>query len=114
MLYCMRAQYSSESLRALIENPIDRSQAVRTAIESIGGKLINFYGTQGGIDQGVLIIYDLPDATAQQALTNAVNASGAITTCITNRLYTPDETVAGLKRAQQVQKAYEAPSSARQ
>lgn len=111
MLFSMRVQYSADSLRALIENPIDRSNAVRTAVESVNGKLHNFYGITGGIDQGVMIVYDAPNAADQQAITNAILASGAFTTCVVNRLYTPEETLAGLKRAQTVQKAYEPPSA---
>jgi uncharacterized protein with GYD domain len=109
----MRVQYSTESLRALIENPTDRSQAVRTAIESVNGKLINFFGIGGGIDQGAMVIYEVPDHTAQQAFSNAILASGAVTTCAVNRLYTPEETLAGWRKAQTVQKAYEAPAARR-
>lgn len=110
MLFSLRAQYTPESLRALIETPTDRSQAARTAIEASGGKLINFFGTAGGYQQGVQIIYEVPDASSQQGLTNALIASGALNQINVTRLYTPEETVAGLRSAQAVQKAYEPPA----
>jgi uncharacterized protein with GYD domain len=113
MLFSLRAQYTADSLRALIQNPIDRSKAIGTALQAVSGKLLNCYSTSGGDQQGVLIIYEVPDGTSQLAFTNAITASNAVRNIESQRLYTPEETVDSLRKAQGIDKAYEPPTGRR-
>ena len=108
-LFSLRTQYTAESLQALINEPVDRSEAVRTALDAVDGKLISAYTTGGGNQQGSLIIYDVPDSTAQAAFVAALTASGALVNIDSQRLYNPEETVNNLRKAQAVQRAYQSP-----
>jgi uncharacterized protein with GYD domain len=110
MLFLLQAQYTAESMRALIQNPVDRTPAVTAAIESLGGRLTGLWNTSGGDRQGVLIIYDLPDTNSQYALTSTLIASDAVRDITTQRLYTAEEGVKALHAAQNTQKLYEPPA----
>jgi uncharacterized protein with GYD domain len=112
-LFSLRAQYSSESLQALIQNPVDRSEAIRTALAAVNGKLLNCYSTIGGNENGTLIIYEVPDAACQSAWINTLIASNALRNIETSRLFSPEETVDALRKAQNVQKAYQSPTARR-
>jgi uncharacterized protein with GYD domain len=110
MQFSLRAQYTAKSMQALIQNPTDRTQAISTAIQAVGGKLTSFFGTGGGTQQGVLIIYEVPDGICQTALINALVASNAVRKINAQRLFTGAETVEALTKAQGVEKAYETPA----
>jgi uncharacterized protein with GYD domain len=69
-LYMTQFAYTPEAWAALVENPDDRSAAVRELIGSSGGRLISWYLSLGGYDGS--IIFEAPDAaTAGAALLGA-------------------------------------------
>ena len=71
-----------------------RREAVRKAVESLGGRLEAFYYAFG--DRDVYVIADLPDHQSATALALAAGASGALTTH-TVVLVTPEEVDAAAK-----------------
>ena len=73
-----------------------RREAVKKALESVGGQLEAFYFGFG--DRDVYVIADLPDNAAAAAMALAVNASGAVTTR-TVVLLTPEEVDDAAKRS---------------
>ncbi len=77
-MYLGRFKYSAEAIKAMIENPQDRSAAARQAAESLGCKLQGIWWSLGERD-GVFLL-EAPDNVAVAALSMAVGASGQITT----------------------------------
>ena len=69
--------YTSASAKALIDRPTDRAAAVKTLVESLGGKLEGFYWMQG--DHDGFLIANLPDGARAAALSAAVASTGAVT-----------------------------------
>jgi uncharacterized protein with GYD domain len=97
-LYMYQATYTPESVAAQINNPQDRIESVRSAIEDLGGKIV-----AGGYPFGeydVLIVYEAPDDTAAAGFALAVAAGGAVRVAKTTRLLTSGEWVDSLRKAQ--------------
>ena len=45
MHFCLTGQYTAKALSNILDNPTtNRAEAAKKAIESVGGKLISFYG----------------------------------------------------------------------
>ena len=109
MLFALRGQYSADSMRGLIHDPTDRREGSKVAMDAVGARLVSWYGTAGGDEQGMLAIYNIPDSVTNAAIVNTLIASGAMSSISCQRLYTPEETVQGLKKAQEVLKAYKVP-----
>jgi uncharacterized protein with GYD domain len=97
-LYIYQAAYTAESVAAQIKEPHDRIEAVRPAIEGLGGKLI-----AGGYPFGeydVLVLIDAPDETVMASIALTVAAGGAVRQAKTTRLLSGQEWVDSLRRAQ--------------
>jgi uncharacterized protein with GYD domain len=97
-LYMYEATYTAESVAAQIREPQDRIEAVRPAIEALGGKVL-----AGGYPFGeydVLAVYEAPDDTAAAAFALAIAAGGAAKTAKTTRLLTGQEWMESLRKAQ--------------
>jgi uncharacterized protein with GYD domain len=75
-LYLGRFSYTTDAMRALIDEPQDRSAAAREVAESLGGKLLGFWFAFGKFD-GVFLM-DAPDNASAAALAMAVGAGGAV------------------------------------
>jgi uncharacterized protein with GYD domain len=77
-LYLGRFKYSAEAIKAMIENPQDRSAAAARTAESLGCKLHGLWWALGDHD-GVFLM-EAPDNMTVVALSMAVGASGQIST----------------------------------
>ena len=77
--YLITASYSAEGLRGLKnDRATGRREAVRQAVESVGGRLEAYYFAFGEDD--VVSIVDLPGNVAASALSLAVSATGRVRT----------------------------------
>jgi uncharacterized protein with GYD domain len=95
--YLITASYSAEGLKGLQKDKASgRREAVRQALESVGGKLECAYYALGEYD--VVIIADLPDNVAASALSLAASATGLVRTR-TTALLTIEETDKALAAA---------------
>jgi uncharacterized protein with GYD domain len=100
------ADYKTRGAEGLIKDGgTGRRAAVKSVVESLGGKVESFYFAYGHDDAYVIV--DLPDATGAQAASIAVNASGAVT-LKTIPLITAEEIDAAIKKIP----AYRAPGAA--
>ena len=97
-LSMIQFSYKQETVEKLINNPEDRSIAVRKLIEKLGGKLLAFYYTYGKYD-GFLIV-DMPDQTSGLAADMAAVAAGGTAKLKTTILITVEEAMAAMKKAQ--------------
>lgn len=95
--YLIQVSYNESALQALVKNPQDRTEAVRPAVESLGGKIKESYFAFGDYD--VVVITEMPDNVAASALSIAFAAGGACKTVKTTPLMTSAEAVEAFKKA---------------
>jgi uncharacterized protein with GYD domain len=96
-LYLGRFNYKTDAMKALLEQPQDRSVAAREVAESLGGKLLGFWYAFGEFD-GVFLM-EAPDNASAAALAMAVGASGALSEVETTVLLDMDEAQDAMRKA---------------
>ena len=106
-LYLSRFSYTPETWSRLIDNPDDRRTAAQSYIESVGGKLHGFWYAFGKHDG--LNLWEAPDNVSMAAVALAISSGGALSALETTVLLTVDETIAALRKAEQVR--YRAPGA---
>lgn len=95
--YLQQVAYSREGWEALVANPQNRIEAVRPAIEKLGGRIVSAWFSFGDYD--VVVITDLPDNVSAAALAMAFAAGGTCKSVQTTPLISPEEALQALKRA---------------
>ena len=96
-LYLGRFSYTADALKALLNEPQDRSAPAREVAESLGGKLLGFWFAFGEFD-GVFLM-EAPDNASAAALAMAVGASGALSEVETTVLLDMDEAQDAMRKA---------------
>ena len=96
-LYLWQGAYTSEAWATLVEKPQNRIQAVRPAIEKLGGKIHSAFFSFGKYD--VVLIVEMPDNVSAAALSMAIAAGGAVKAAQTTVLMSPDDGLAAMKKA---------------
>ena len=103
--YLIKSTYTTEGTKGLLkEGGSGRRAAVAQMIQGLGGKLEVFYFAFGEPD--VILIMDVPDASAAVAISLVVNSKGAARVS-TTPLITPEEIDAACKKSV----AYRAPGA---
>jgi uncharacterized protein with GYD domain len=95
--YLQQVAYSREGWAALVANPQDRIEAVRPAIEKLGGRIVQAWFSFGDYD--IVVIADLPDNVSAAAIAMAFAAGGACKSVQTTPLISPAEAVQALRKA---------------
>jgi len=106
-LYLSKFSYTPETWAKLVSNPEDRRKAAQSYIESVGGKLHGFWYAFGSHDGYNL--WEAPDNVSMAAVALAISAGGALSSLETTVLLTVDETLAALRKVEQVR--YRAPGA---
>jgi uncharacterized protein with GYD domain len=96
-LYLGRFSYTTDAMKALLNEPQDRSAAAREVAESLGGKLLGFWFAFGEFD-GVFLM-EAPDNASAAALAMAVGAGGALSEVETTVLLDMDEAQDAMRKA---------------
>jgi len=96
-LYLAQIAYTPEAWQALVRNPQDRFEAVRPAVEKLGGKLVSAWFAFGDYD--IVAVTDMPSNVAAAAISIAFAAGGACKTVKTTPLLTTAEALEALKAA---------------
>jgi uncharacterized protein with GYD domain len=96
-LYLGRFSYTTDAMKALLDQPQDRSAAAREVAESLGGKLLGFWYAFGEFD-GVFLM-EAPDNASAAALAMAVGAGGALSEVETTVLLEMDEAQEAMRKA---------------
>ena len=104
--YMFEAAFTSDAWATLAKNPQDRTEAVRTLLQGVGGTLISYYFAFGDYD--VVVLAELPDNGAAAATAIAVAAGGAIRAVKTTPLLSAQEGVEAMRKAGEVN--YKPPS----
>ena len=97
--YLQQITYTQEAWQALIKNPQNRIDAVRPAVEKLGGKIETAYFAFGEYD--VIVIAELPDNVSAAALAVAFAGGGACRNVKTTPLLSAAEAVEAMKKAGQ-------------
>ena len=74
--YALQASYTPVAWTALVNAPANRLEAVRPAVERLGGRIVNGWFSFGEYD--VLIVCEMPDAVSAAALSMAISSSGGV------------------------------------
>ncbi|HZE70175.1 MAG TPA: GYD domain-containing protein [Pyrinomonadaceae bacterium] len=95
--YLQQIAYSTEGWEALVEKPQNRIEAVRPAIEKLGGKIENAWFAFGEYD--VVLILQMPTNVDASAISMAFAGGGACKSVKTTPLLTVEEAVEAMKKA---------------
>jgi uncharacterized protein with GYD domain len=98
--YLIQASYTPEAWAAQVQNPQDRSEVIRPAVEGLGGSFVCSYLSFG--DSDIVSIVELPDNVSVAAFSIAAAAGGAVKSLKTTPLLTPDEGIEALRKASDV------------
>ena len=96
-LYLARFNYSTDAMKALVDQPQDRSAAARELAETLGGKLLGFWYAFGEFD--AVFLMEAPDNATAAALAMAVGAGGALSELETTVLLDMDEAQDAMRKA---------------
>jgi uncharacterized protein with GYD domain len=96
-LYLSRFSYTTDAVKALLNEPQDRSVAAREVAESLGAKLLGFWYAFGEFD-GVFLM-EADDNASAAALAMAVGAGGALSEVETTVLLDMDEAQDAMRKA---------------
>jgi uncharacterized protein with GYD domain len=96
-LYLTQVAYTPEAWRALVDNPQDRIESVRPAIEKLGGRIVNGYLAFGDYD--AVVIAEMPDNVSAAAFAMAIADGGACKASKTTPLMTTSEGIEAMKKA---------------
>jgi uncharacterized protein with GYD domain len=95
--YLIQVAYNSGGLAALVNEPQDRIEKVRPAIEALGGRIECAYYAFG--DHDIVLTVELPDNSKAAAMALAVGAGGAVSSYKTTVLLTPEEAMQAMSQA---------------
>jgi uncharacterized protein with GYD domain len=95
--YLVQAAYTSDAWATLVQNPQDRIDAIRPAVERLGGSIVGGWLAFGEYD--IVAILDLPDNVTAAAFSMAVSGGGSVKAVKTTPLMSMEEAVKAMGRA---------------
>ena len=98
--YMIQAAYQAQGLEGLVRHPHDREQAIRPAVEGLGGKIHGLWFAFGEYD--IVGIFEMPDNVSIAAFMLAAGANPAVKAIRTTALLTIEESIAAMQRAPRV------------
>jgi len=101
--------YTPETWGRLIDQPGDRTAAVRASAEAAGGRLEALYWMLGGQDG--LVILEAPDAESALAVAVTSMSTGAVTHLGTHQLLDQDQLLAVLGKAKSIRDKFRPPGT---
>jgi uncharacterized protein with GYD domain len=95
-LYMYQASYTAKSMAAQIQEPQDPVEAISTALEDVGAKIVVAAFPFGEYD--VVIVYEAPDDMTAASVAMAVAAAGEVKSGKTTRLLSGQEWLESLRK----------------
>lgn len=109
MHFCFTAQYTSQAINAMMDDPAtNRAEAIKKLLDAAGAKLVSLYNYPAE-GPGVMLIFDVPDPEMATALMAVAFAGGAIQNVKLTRLLTQDELKSIQQKGRKLRAAYKAP-----
>jgi uncharacterized protein with GYD domain len=96
--YLLQVAYTPEGWKGLVDDPQDRIEAVKPAIEQLNGTVIAGWLCFGEYD--LIAIADFPDETAAAAFSMAVSAGGSVKSIRTTPLISTADGMRAMEKAQ--------------
>jgi len=106
--YLIQFSYQPDKVKAMMDNPQDRSESARKVVEVLGGKIESFYFSFGDAD--VVVICELPDNQSAAACAMLDLGVGLVSSYKTTVLLTPGEAVEAMKKAGTLLGSYQPPT----
>jgi uncharacterized protein with GYD domain len=98
LYYLVQVSFTKESIKALVNNPENRLEAVRPALEELGVTIREDFLAFGDYDE--VLILEAPDNVRVAAVALAVTAGGGVEDYKTTPLMTYEEGVEAMRAAQ--------------
>ncbi len=98
--YLIQVSYTPEAWAAMVKSPQNRLEAVRPAVEKLGGKFDHAWLAFGDYD--LIGVIHMPDNVDAAAFAIAVASAGACKTIKTTPLIGLDDGIEAMRRAQGV------------
>jgi uncharacterized protein with GYD domain len=95
--YLVQTAYTPDSWATMVMNPQNRAEAVRPAVEGLGGKIVGAWLSFGEYD--LVAVCEFPDNVTAAAFSISVAGAGSVKAFKTTPLMTMDEAVAALSKA---------------
>ena len=95
--YLLQVGYTPEAWSAMIQNPQDRSAAIKAPVEKLGGHVERFWLSFGDYD--VIGVIEMPDSVSAAAFSMAIAAGGACRAVRTTPLLSSSEGLDAMKKA---------------
>jgi uncharacterized protein with GYD domain len=95
-LYMYQASYTAKSMAAQLKEPEDPVEAIRSALDDVGAKLLVAAFPFGEYD--VLVVYEAPDDVTAASVAMAVAAAGEVKSAKTTRLLSGQEWLDSLRK----------------
>jgi uncharacterized protein with GYD domain len=95
--YLLQGSYTAESWKNLVNEPRNRVDVVRSAVEKLGGSVEGAWFSFGDYD--VVLIMQMPDEISAAAFSLAVAAGGAFKSHKTTPLMTIADGIEAMKKA---------------
>ena len=105
--YIVFFSYTPQAWARMIEQPGDRTAAVRASAEAVGARLEGLYWMLGEHDG--LVLVDAPDSETAAALSITSSSSGAVARLETHQLFDQDQLHAVLGKAGGARAVYRPP-----
>jgi uncharacterized protein with GYD domain len=94
--YLCQVSYTPEGWAALLRKPVNRVEAVRPAVEKLGGTIEGAWFTFGESD--LILLLDMPDNISAASFAIAAAAGGAVKSYKTTPLLSIEDGIEALKR----------------
>ena len=95
-LYMYQASYTAKSMAAQLKQPLDPVDAIKSALEDVGAKLVVAAFPFGEYD--VLVVYEAPDDVTAASVAMAVAAAGEVKSAKTTRMLSGQEWLDSLSK----------------
>jgi uncharacterized protein with GYD domain len=112
--YLIMFKYADNAVKAMTENPQDRSAQGAKVTESFGGKQEAFYVLPAGGEFDGVAIADFPDEVAAEGLKLFIRATGNFTKFQISPLMTAEDFKGAMEKAKDVKSGYTPPTATKQ
>ena len=106
--YLWTGSYTTDAIKAMVDNPQDRETAGRAVVEALGGKLHHFFFCFDQSD--IIAIMEFDNDVDMAGLSLLVGARGSFAHGATTKLMTSTDAMAAMARAKEAQDSYSPPS----
>jgi len=95
--FLLQGAYTAEAWKTLVNNPVNRTEAIRPAVEKLGGRIESTYFAFGEYD--VVLILQMPDNVSAAAFALAIAEGGAFKAQKMTPLMSMEEGLEALRKA---------------